>query len=231
MELKEQIEEYYKNNKIFLHKLFSDNEQMINGRICHSSIIILYILSQFITINKYLEIGVHNGGSISMLLSNTHLESDIYGIDLFEDMYNKDKHYNYTKFNKYQYFKRDKLLELKTTKNITVLKNHYNNRSNVKFIKGNSYFDDTEITFKNLLNDNLIDVLFIDGDHTLDGIQNDYNRYSKYVKKNGFIIFDDYHHEEIKKFVDLLLKDSSLKLITKFKSDTSNAIDVIIQKL
>ena len=75
-----------------------------------------------------------------------------------------------------------------------------------------------------------MDLLFIDGDHTLDGVKNDYERYSKYVKKEGYIIFDDYHHPIIKEYCDKLLKEnSSIKLITKFKSFKTDAIDLLVQ--
>ncbi len=38
-----------------------------------------------------------------------------------------------------------------------------------------------------------IDILFIDGDHTYKGVINDFENYSKLVKKGGYIIFDDYN--------------------------------------
>jgi len=105
----------------------------------------------------------------------------------------------------------------------------YNN-SNINLLQGNSYFDETETKFKEELNSNELDLLFIDGDHTLDGVKNDYERYSKYVKKEGYIIFDDYHHPIIKEYCDKLLKEnSSIKLITKFKSFKTDAIDLLVQ--
>lgn len=67
---------------------------MIDGRICHSSIILLNILANNIDINNYMEIGVHNGGSMTMLLSSNNKNINMYGIDLFEDMYDETKHLN-----------------------------------------------------------------------------------------------------------------------------------------
>ena len=231
MELADKINEYYSNNKNELHRMFNYNENIIDGRICHSSIIVLNILDKFIDINNYMEIGVHNGGSMTMMLSSNK-NKNLYGIDLFEDMYNIEKHLNSEKFNTYSYFKRDNLSQQKTIKNLNIIKNNYNNSSEITMIQGNSYFDNTEEKFSNIINGKLLDVLFIDGDHTFDGVKNDYERYEKYVKKGGFIIFDDYHHEIIKKYVDGLLKNNSnLKLIIKFKSDTTKAIDTILQKL
>lgn len=86
----------------------------------------------------------------------------------------------------------------KTRNNLDTIKTHYNNNSIINLIQGNSYFDKTETNFKEELNSHELDLLFIDGDHTLDGVKNDYVRYSKYVKKGGYIIFDDYHHPIIK---------------------------------
>ena len=226
------INNYYLNNKIELHNLFDNNEKMIEGRICHSSIILLHILSNIININNYMEIGVHNGGSITMILSGKNKNINIIGIDLFEDIYDETKHLNKEKFTTYQYFKRDNLSITKTMHNIEKVKQYYNNNSKIFMIQGNSYFDETENNFKYKINDTELDLLFIDGDHTLDGVKNDFERYSKYVKKEGYIIFDDYHHPIIKTYCDKLLKETpNIKLITKFKSFNSNAIDLLVQKI
>lgn len=230
--LKTTIDNYYSNKKEELHTLFNNNEKMIDGRICHSSIILLNILANNIDINNYMEIGVHNGGSMTMLLSSNNKNINIYGIDLFEDMYDETKHLNKEKFTTYQYFKRDNLSMTKTRNNLDKVKKHYNNNSNINLLQGNSYFDETETNFKEELNSHELDLLFIDGDHTLDGVKNDYDRYSKYVKKGGYIIFDDYHHPIIKEYCDKLLKEnSSIKLITKFKSFKTDAIDLLVQKV
>ena len=230
--LKTTIDNYYSNKKEELQTLFNNNEKMIDGRICHSSIILLNILANTIDINNYMEIGVHNGGSMTMLLSGNNKNINIYGIDLFEDMYDETKHLNKEKFTTYQYFKRDNLSMTKTRNNLDKVKKHYNNNSNIHLLQGNSYFDETETNFKEELNSHELDLLFIDGDHTLDGVKNDYERYSKYVKKDGYIIFDDYHHPIIKEYCDKLIEEtSSIKLITKFKSFNTDAIDLLVQKV
>ena len=226
----EVINSYYKTNMNSLHREFEEIEKNIEGRICHSSIILLKILTNFVKIEDYLEIGVHNGGSMSLLISNNN-SKNLYGIDLFEDIYNINKHYNEEKFNKYQYFKKDNINKIKTSKNLDKIKNKYKNNCNIVLIKGNSFFNKTQENFENVLI-NMIDLLFIDGDHTLDGVKNDFERYSKYVKKNGFIIFDDYHHNDIKNYCDNLLNNNkNFKLICKFKSTISDAIDLLIMKL
>lgn len=230
--LKSKIDTYYSNNNERLHALFDNNEKMIDGRICHSSIILLHILTNYIDIVNYMEIGVHNGGSMTMLLSGNNKNINIYGIDLFEDMYDETKHLNKEKFNTYQYFKRDNLSMTKTRNNLDNVKTYYNNNSIVNLLQGNSYFDETETKFKDELGNNKLDLLFIDGDHTLDGVKNDFERYSKYVKKGGYIVFDDYHHTIIKEYCDKLLNENSnIELITKFKSFGTSAIDLLVQKI
>ena len=221
------IQNYYDENQDDLHKLFEDIESKIDGRICHSTIILLKILTELEDIKTYFEIGVHNGGSMALVLTCKNI-TNTYGIDLFEDMYNIDKHLNKNKFQKYQYFKRDNLLMEKTIQNLNKIKSE---NVNIKLIQGNSYFDETEDKFNKLKVTNL-DMIFIDGDHTADGVKNDYIRYSKYVKKGGLIVFDDYHIPEIKTFCDNLIKNKKeVDFITKFKSRNSNAIDFVVRKL
>ena len=228
--MKDIIDSYYNENKIELHKLFQNIENSINGRICHSSIILLKIICDIEKIENYLEIGVHNGGSMSLLLTNNN-SKNLIGLDLFEHMYDINKHLNFEKFKTYQYFRRDNLAIDKTIKNLNCIKLLYKNNSVMSLIQGNTYFDKTEEDFKKVCNYSL-DLLFIDGDHTLDGVKNDFERYSKYVKKNGFIVFDDYHHEIIKNYCDKLFNNNNnYKVITKFKTYNSEAIDLLVIKL
>ena len=52
------------------------------------------------------------------------------------------------------------------------------------------------------------------------------------LEKGGYIIFDDYHHPIIKEYCDKLLKENpSIKLITKFKSFNTGAIDLLVKKV
>ena len=37
-----------------------------------------------------------------------------------------------------------------------------------------------------------LDLLFIDGDHSIDGAEYDYTHYANKLKKGGYLIFDDY---------------------------------------
>lgn len=219
-----EIKEYYRTNEIELNNFFKEMENTINGRICHTSVILLKIISDLCIINNYLEIGVHNGGSISMIINNKNIKK-IYGIDLFEDIYIPNKHLNNDKYELYQYFKRDNISIDKTIDNLKKI----NNEKEIILIKGNSYFDETENKLKNAIEEP-IDLIHLDGDHTFEGIKNDFNRYFKYLKKDKFLVFDDYHHNDIKKFVENLKEKEDIKLIGSFKFHHT-AEQFLIQKI
>lgn len=59
------------------------------------------------------------------------------------------------------------------------------------FIEGNSHDKSTYDNLINILNNKTIDFLFIDGDHTYEGVKKDYEMYSSLVSKNGYIGFHD----------------------------------------
>ena len=44
----------------------------------------------------------------------------------------------------------------------------------------------------------VIDLLFIDGDHTKKGVLQDWNDYSSLVSSNGIVVFDDYWSGDLK---------------------------------
>jgi len=70
------------------------------------------------------------------------------------------------------------------------------------YIKGNSTDQETINRVKTVQ----ADILFIDGDHSYFGVWNDFLNYSKLVKPNGYIVFDDYndfkHSPMVKSAVD-----------------------------
>lgn len=62
---------------------------------------------------------------------------------------------------------------------------------NVELIFGDSKSKEIEDKLVSSLNNQQIDILFIDGDHSLLGVASDINVYTKYVKKDGIVIFHD----------------------------------------
>ena len=75
------------------------------------------------------------------------------------------------------------------------------------------YSTDKSIVEK--IKDKKISVLFIDGDHTYEGIKFDLLEYSKYVTDGGYIIIDNYNDmawPEVKLFCDEFLANDDINL-------------------
>ena len=62
---------------------------------------------------------------------------------------------------------------------------------NIKLLRLNSHKKETLKKVKKLLNGKKIDFLFIDGDHTYQGVKKDFEMYGPLVKKDGLIVFHD----------------------------------------
>ena len=54
------------------------------------------------------------------------------------------------------------------------------------------------------IKDNSVRLIFIDGDHSGEGVLNDIVSYKKKLKKNSIIIFDDYNQEKFPELVDVV---------------------------
>jgi predicted O-methyltransferase YrrM len=182
----EQINNEYNNNRDYYTKISDIVTKNISGRSCHQKVILLTLIQKFITIDAYLEIGVHNGTSMSFVVHQPRQLTHCIGVDLFE--------------NTIPPYISDKLSYNKSY--INIMNNNISN-SPITLITGNSFHSTTVDTVEIKLNNTLLDVLFIDGLHSYDGIKNDFETYTKFVKKEGFIIIDDYNskYQGIVKYV------------------------------
>ena len=61
----------------------------------------------------------------------------------------------------------------------------------IKLIRRNAHEIGTLNEVKDILNDSQFDFLFIDGDHTYDGVKKDFEMYSPLVRKGGIVAFHD----------------------------------------
>jgi len=61
----------------------------------------------------------------------------------------------------------------------------------IHLLRNDSHSLNTLNSIKNILNDNKLDFLFIDGDHTYEGVKKDFDLYSFLVRENGIIAFHD----------------------------------------
>lgn len=114
---------------------------------------------------KYVEIGCYGGGSASLVIQRKN--TSVISIDLGRPIPMETAVNNVNKLNKH--------------------KNFY------KYIKGSSHNPQTFDVLKQHIDE--IDVLFIDGDHSVAGVKKDFEIYEKIVKLGGYIVFDDYNDD------------------------------------
>jgi len=70
-----------------------------------------------------------------------------------------------------------------------------------------------------------IDVLWIDGDHSFEGVKGDYDLFSPFVKKNGLLLFHDSEMEGVKKTISLINPELYKK---QFQIDSMTGFEKII---
>jgi cephalosporin hydroxylase len=155
----------------------------MDGKTFHHHYHILYDIVNLYPVDynlTYVEIGCYAGGSACLV--GQRKKTNIISIDLGTPIYPDVPKNNFKKFN--------------------IHGNSY------KYIQGNSQSIDIVTELKK--NINSIDVLFIDGDHTYGGVIKDFELYSPFVSKNGYIIFDDYndshHSPDVKKAVNNIIE-------------------------
>jgi cephalosporin hydroxylase len=151
----------------------------INNQTFHHHYHILYDIANTYPIDyklNYVEIGCYAGGSACLILQREN--TNVFSIDLGNPINPNIVKQNVNKLNKHN--------------------NNYN------YIKGSSHDLETFNKLKEYVDE--IDILFIDGDHSYDGVILDFEMYSKLVKSGGYIIFDDYndyqHSPKVKPAVD-----------------------------
>ena len=127
--------------------------------------------------NTILEVGTHNGRSARIMLEEAvkHNSSVKYfGFDLFEDMTEElavEEHHG----------KKLPTMSIASQKLAPY---------NVAFIKGN-----TKETLREFSHDEPIDFVFIDGGHSVETIQSDWDNVKRLISDSSVVIFDDYYKE------------------------------------
>jgi len=174
------------------------------GEICNSPHIqYMKDLKKDMTCKVYVEIGVLYGGSIIEQMKDSQ-ECIFVGIDPFSGYYG----------NSY-----DPHRKVDLTEHLDIVKNNIdeNNPNNHKYHLLKGFSNEMVDEFKKL---NLqIDYLFIDGDHSYQGVMDDFKNYSPFVSKDGIIVFDNYNDNawsEVTKAVDELLLDTNIELVNKY---------------
>ena len=79
-------------------------------------------------------------------------------------------------------------LEIRNRKSLSAINSNNDNRLS---IEGSSHSGGTHSKLLSLLKNKKIDLLFIDGDHSYEGVKKDFELYKSSVSKNGIIAFHD----------------------------------------
>lgn len=163
-------------------ELTQEISKEINEQTFHHHYHVLYDIAtsyESSQIITYVEIGCYAGGSACLLLQRPN--TTVVSIDLGTPILPEVVHQNVLKLNK------------------------FNNKH--VYLQGNS--QNTEMVDRLKSHTKEVDILFIDGDHSYQGVINDFLLYNDLVKSGGYIVFDDYndweHSPEVKPAVNNLI--------------------------
>jgi len=109
-----------------------------------------------------LEIGTSGGGTLFLFSNIADEEATLISVDLYQTIEKRIL---------FRYIKKEK--------------------QKIFLIQGDSHSIETLRKIKAILRDNKVDFLFIDADHSYEGIKKDFEMYSLLVRKGGIIAFHD----------------------------------------
>jgi predicted O-methyltransferase YrrM len=150
---------------------------------------ILSLLEKIQSINPEIivEIGTNKGGTLALYANIAPSTAEITSIDLHQGEFGGG--YPAWKIPFYQAFKRG--------------------NQKINLIRADSHKKETLDQLKTILAGKSIDYLFIDGDHTYEGVKMDFEMYSPLVRKGGLIAFHDvvHHPPERNVNIDIYMKE------------------------
>lgn len=163
---------------------------------------------------KYImEIGTANGGTLFSFCKLAKDDATIISLDLPGGKFGEGGGYPEWKTPIYQSFKKE--------------------NQKLYLLKEDSHQQETLEKVKQILGGNPLDFLFIDSDHSYEGVKKDFEMYSPLVKKGGIIAFHDIakHPVDSEFFVDVFWKEiknnyKNKELIKNFKQKWAG-IDVL----
>lgn len=120
-------------------------------------------------ISRVLEIGTASGGTLFMYTRIADKDATIVSVDLPGGTFGGGY----------------------PTKKIPLYKSFALPEQRLELIRDDSHSIETLKMVEDIFDQQPVDFLFIDGDHTYEGVKSDYEMYSKLVSKNGFIAFHD----------------------------------------
>ncbi len=175
------------------------------GEICKSEHIEYMInLKKNMKCGVYVEIGVLYGGSIIEHMKDKQ-ECVFIGIDPFTGYYGQSY---------------DPHRKVDLTEHLNIVKKNIddNNPHNHSYHLLKGFSNDVIEDFSKL--SLKIDYLFIDGDHSYQGVKDDFNNYLPFLNNEGIIVFDNYNDiswKEVKTAVDEIIENyKEIELVNKY---------------
>lgn len=120
---------------------------------------------------RVLEIGTANGGSFYTWCRGIPGIEDVVSLDLPNGRYGGG--YNERKINIFESF---------------------SNKVNMEFVRGNSHKESTYKEVANIAGEEGFDFIFIDGDHSFEGVKMDFQMYKQLLAEDGVIALHDIKH-------------------------------------
>ena len=122
-----------------------------------------------IKVNTMLEIGTFNGGTLFLFARKANSNAKIISLDLPEGKFGGG-------YEKYK---------------ISFFSSFAQRNQHIFLIRTDSHLQSSYTKVKSVLKKHELDFLFIDGDHTYEGVKKDFQMYSPLVRKGGLIAFHD----------------------------------------
>jgi len=118
---------------------------------------------------RLMELGTGKGGNLFLLCNAAPIDAEIIALDLRGGSHGAG----------YPPWK------------IPLLKSFKLKEQELTLVMADSHKIETQDQIANILDGGLLDVLFIDGDHSYEGVKKDFELYSQFVRPGGIIIFHD----------------------------------------
>jgi cephalosporin hydroxylase len=134
----------------------------------HKEIINAAKFIRSLEIKNFMEIGTDQGGTFAIWSKVAKEDGLRISLDLPHGQFGRDD---------YDVIRRDEYLK--------------SLGSNVHMIHGDSHSLEAKERIAGIIGDQKLDFLFIDGDHTYEGVKDDFEHYKQYVKPGGWIGFHD----------------------------------------
>jgi predicted O-methyltransferase YrrM len=115
-----------------------------------------------------------------------------------------------------------------------IFKSFKKNNQKIHFIQSDSHNIHTLNKVKDILKNNTLDLIFIDGDHSYEGVKKDFEMYSPLARKGGIIALhdcllnnDDFASGGVKRFWDNIKREYRFKEIIQEKDNKEFGIGVV----